>query len=194
MCLLYYNDNMESKEIIQHIHKEGIAKLFTYKNVSKVSVIDLVKNGIRHVPTIIIIGDNKHKQIFEGSQALFWVKNLIENRKKNMSSAPNKPLIKQNVANFISPYSSEEMSGTTDLYAYIKTDDPQQKAYMPFGKEENYRILTIAESKEKMSQEDQEQLLKKIQNAREIEGEQIKLSMENNIRKIINNAESHNFF
>lgn len=182
-CILFYSNKCDScKSFIQIINNEKLTDIFKCICVDKLPVDKLLKMKIKNVPTIIIKGQNGSSSMFECINAFTWLDNLLKHRRQTIRTNDIQ------IENMIDGYKKEEFNGISDQYAYLHTDNAQPKSFLPYGKDDQYRILTIPtnNSNNKLDTKDQTELINKLENIRNKQTGDIRVSMEKNQLDIIN--------
>jgi hypothetical protein len=151
--------------------------------VDKMPIDNLSKMGIKNVPTIIIKNQNGASSLYECRNAFMWLENILKYR-RNSSIKKNFDIP---VASIIDGYKTEELNGISDQYAYLQTDIPHPKSFLPYGKDEQYRIITIpSNANDKLDGKDQSDMINKLESLREKQTDDIRNIMEKNQLDIIN--------
>jgi hypothetical protein len=150
---------------------------------------DLLKQGINNVPTIMVINQNgteSRKDIFDGANAFTWIEQFINNRREFMmrQAEETRRLIQLNNKKVceneksLKDYNTMESFGLSDAYAYYNVDInrdvdiAQPKSFLPYGKDQEYPILTLTDDKNKMNGTEykkREDEVKKIRQNQEVE-------------------------
>ena len=80
---LYYSTSCTyCRDLITLMTNNGIAELFRFESIDKLSVDDIARLQLQQVPALIIVSQH-NPQIYEGTGAFEWVKKYIINRRKN---------------------------------------------------------------------------------------------------------------
>lgn len=207
--LFYSNSCQHCINLMKIMDDQKMLQQMTILCVDKMSDVELIKYEINYVPTILIInnvnGDIK-KGKYEDKKAFEWVNAVIENRKRNlMTQVANQQRIiktaemKKNFKDGIYEYSQHETNGISDAYAYYNVDInkdidvAQPKSFQPYGKDENYRILTVQDAdKNKISVDVQNSLTTSLMKSREQQDKELYASMEKQIISAVINPELQN--
>lgn len=164
--LFYSNKCKYSQNIRKIMYDQGILQWFKQISIDESDPDELIRTGLRVVPTLIIHNNNK-RQILEENKAFEWVENIIRSRRetealKNRQNTDNNnqnnnnnqnPLINNTKPmSMIKQYDPSETKHISDIYSYW-TDDlkkdiniAQPKNFLPYGKDDNYNIMTIVDN------------------------------------------------
>jgi hypothetical protein len=204
---LYYSTRCEyCLNLMTIMENQGLIDMFTQHCVDNMSSNDIVKLGIRTVPTLLLINTQNGQQqkgIYENEKAFNWVESVVSNRRQQMiKQAENtRKLIqvnemKKRMKEGLVGYCQSEVEGLSDSYAYWKDDmskdidSAQPKSYLPLGQDEQYSIMTIPIDKKsdyKLNKNTQKQLIKDLEKTRDTQDNEIKSMMEKEqIIKVIN--------
>lgn len=183
-CILFYSTKCDScKSFIKILNNENLINIFKCINVDKINIEKLSKMGIKNVPTIIIKGQNGVSSLYECINAFTWLDNIIKYRRSTLIKKNNDIQL-----NIIDGYKTEELNGISDQYAYLQTDVAQPKSFLPYGKDDQYRIMTIPTNmNDKLDSRDQQELIDKLETIRNSQTNELKNIMEKNQLEIINN-------
>ncbi len=111
--------------------------------------------NITKVPALILPEMNS---VLQGKETFEWVEKIRMNMiKMNMAKAM------QNVGP--NGFTTVEMGGFSDNFAYTITDLPQPKSFLPYGKDDEYAIYTGVEVN-KINDKDMSKLMKDSENKR----------------------------
>ena len=180
-CIIFYSNKCDScKSLFTILHNENIINLFNKTIcVDNIHYEKLAKMGINHVPTIIVKGNNGTSALYERLNAFIWIENILKYRNNSELDIST---------NLIDGYKKEELQGISDQYAYLHTDMAHPKSFLPYGKDDLFRILTSpTNDNDKINTKDQNELLDKIKNIRNKQIDDIKYNMEQNQLEILNN-------
>jgi hypothetical protein len=166
---------------------------------------DLIKQGINNVPTIVVInqnGSDTRKDIFDGENAFHWVEKFINCRREFImhQAEENRRIIQLNnkkteEGNALKVFPTMETAGISDAYAYyhkdletdVKLDIPQPKAFLPYGKDQDYNIVTFQDSKTKINSSEQRKKEEEIKNLRSNQDKELsKIFEQQQISSVIN--------
>lgn len=186
--VFYSSNNSGCYNLMKIMENEGMLNMFTLKSIDDMSENEIVKLGLRSVPTIVFV-NNGQKGIYEKEDAFKWVNNIIANRRQNIMKRTenNRKLIQQNsiqnIKNGLFEYNANESQGISDSYSYWKDDinqdinTAQPKSFLPFGRDSQYTIMTIPENKNnihKLDKDSQNKMVANLKNTRDRQDEQIK--------------------
>jgi hypothetical protein len=158
--LFYSNKCKHSNNLRLLMHNNDLLKFFTEKCIDNMNVDELTEYNLSTVPTLVVIQRNvnnsvQNKNIFEAEAAFNWVQSIIINRRDNIikSAENSRKLIQLNNAknneNSFRDHDPLESGGVSDNYAYWTNDVnkdidlPQPKSFLPFGKEDDYKIIAF---------------------------------------------------
>lgn len=186
--------------LISIMESQGLVNMFEFKSIDDMSVEDLVKRGLKIVPTIVVVGTQGGRQqsvIYENKDAFEWVKNVVTNRRQNMimNATNTRKLIQANemkkrLKDGMFEYCEGEIGGVSDAYAYYKEGDDltkdiecaQPKSFVMCGQYDKNSIITIPIDKNakgyKFTKVEQEKMIRDLASSREKEDSQLKSFME----------------
>jgi len=167
---------------------------FNNKCVDDMSDTQLVSFNLRCVPTLVIPHPNGKSQVIEGENTFKWLQAIIENQRQKAISQTmhNRKLIqmatmKNNIKDGLYDYQKNESEGISDSYAYWNDDmtkeleSSQPKSFLPYKCDDQYRILVFNENEytqKKLNQDQQTNLMKKLQDTRSDQDTGVKTNME----------------
>lgn len=200
--IFYSSKNTGCFNLMTIMENEGMLRMFTLRSIDNMSDNEIARLGLRAVPTILFINNGK-KGIYEKDEAFKWVNNIIENRRQNIikRTENNRRLIqmntmKNNIREGLFEYNINESEGISDAYSYWKDDITQDidvaqpKSFLPFGRDEQYTIMTIPEDKNnklKLTKELQNKMMSNLESSRKQQDQQIESCIENQlIDKVVN--------
>jgi len=146
---------------------KDLLKYFNQKCIDNMPHEDLIRSGLNTIPAILIIS-NDTKKIYEGKAAFEWISNLIKSKTDNMSATGG-----------ICKYDPTDAQGISDTYAYWTNDVTkdiniaQPKNFQPYGKDEQYKIVTPIDNS-KVSMSEQQKKMYSISNERSQQDTQIR--------------------
>lgn len=177
---------MENQQILQMFEKKCVDDM-----IRNMSTTEISKLGFSKVPTIIMVNSqNGSRGIYEDGKAYEFIENMVRNRQQNMAqhAEDTRKLIqigemKKRFKEGLFEYCPTESQGLSDNYAFCKedVDMAQPKSYLPVGQDDKYGIMTIPEmngTKNKLSKDDQQKLIKNLERMRDTQDSQIKTIME----------------
>lgn len=202
---LFYSEKCDFCLNLRNVmNNQGILGMFRVQSVDGMRGEEIARLGLTAVPTIVIVATNGAKGIYEKEDAFKYIEGLIANKRKNamMQSEKEHRLIqanniKRNAKDGLYEYQKHESEGFSDLYAYWSKDlekdldVSQPKSFLPHGKDAEYAILTIPESKadvlkNKLTKDDQDKMMTKMDFFRKEQDTQLKMFMEKEqIEKVI---------
>ena len=184
-------------QLLKILHNENMLGIF--KLICVDDKIDTLPKSIKVVPTMIVSSINKPlegKEIFEWINSRKFVKSQknknIENddilgRSSLCGSAEgastvqiteklllqDPKIIHSKPNNNTLGYTSQEMSGFSDNFAYTKIDIPQPHTFLNLEDENKYIIFTAPEQN-KLSKNEQDERIRQIENIRKKQDELLK--------------------
>lgn len=202
-CFLFYSPRCESSaNFFRIITSEKIDNMFNQISIDTMSTEQLIGLGIKKTPMIVLRNQNNETiGVHEGTAAFDWLNNLIQfrrqnmakiveqNRRKliqsNMNTQNNKELINGN---------SEELSGVSDNYSYINIDYVSSKSFMPFGHDENFKILTFNDNQGKINERDMKSKISEYDSLRKNTDADIKNGVTQQLKdNLMNNIQNQSF-
>lgn len=183
--LFYSTKCKHSANLINIINSQKLSELFRPICIDNMKIEDLLKQGINNVPTIMVINQNgteSRKDIFDGVNAFTWIEQFINNRREFMmrQAEETRRLIQLNNKKVceneksLKDYNTMESFGLSDAYAYYNkdinrdVDIAQPKSFLPYGKDQEYQILTLNDNKSKINSTEykkrEEEVIKTRQN------------------------------
>jgi hypothetical protein len=122
------------------LNEEGILQWFDKIDINEKPLEWLVQMGLKEVPTVLQMGVDNKKELFEGTNAFKWLDTLIKNRRSSVNQIANmnrQKLLESNrqindmgANKNLTEYVAGEMSGLSDEYGYLQTDMYQTKNYV----------------------------------------------------------------
>lgn len=189
--ILFFSKNCKTcNTFITMCHQNKILKHFQMIDIDdKIQI--LAQKGLNVVPTILVKGINTP---IEGKNVFNWLNSVLSiNNSKNDFQVPDTNIKKRNSLNSNNQninknidektnekinekinepsvkkipfgYLKEEMTGFSDSFAYVVSDEPLPKSFLPYNKD--LEIYTAPEGK-KLDQQTQNLLINKLQSMRE---------------------------
>jgi hypothetical protein len=181
--VLFYSTDCETCRNLWNImEKTQFLQYFEKINIDKVSLEHLQSLNISKVPAMIISYPNGQKNLLIADQIFKWLTDLDQNRKASMMEMTNsnrvKILEKNKMINNsgIVDFSTAEMAGSSDDYAYLATDVAQPKNFLPCGQEQSQVIMTYNEGS-KLSKDEINKFIRNREGSRTQQDEHIKQTM-----------------
>ena len=199
-CFLFYSPRCESSaNFIRIISSEKIDNMFNQISIDTMSTEQLIGLGIKRTPMIVLRNQqNETIGVHEGSAAFEWLNNLIQFRRQNMAKIVEqnrKKLIQANNSGNngdIVNGASNELSGISDNYSYINIDYVPSKAFMPFGHDENFKILTFNDNQGKINDRDMKSKISEYNSLRQNTDTEIKTNITNQLKNNLLNNQLNN--
>lgn len=192
---LFYSRNCKScGDFIRIINQEGIINGFNMISIDDLSAQQITNLSIKFVPTVIV-RDQNGSNIFEAGKAFEWVNNLIQFRRQNMAKMvemQRRRIIQANINAGVTgvgmEHSPMETSGISDDFSYLVTDHAQPKSFMPYGHDDQYKIVTLKNLDEsRLSEGEQKQRISNYEKSRTMQNATIEQYIENQLRDTICN-------
>jgi hypothetical protein len=178
MNILFYSKNCStSLNLLQLMKNENLIQHF--KLICVETHMNNIPKDIKRVPTLIVKDIPKP---LECADAFKWIENIKYIRHQNINKTNQ---IKQHIINKKSPhgYADLEMGGFSDEFAYLLTESAQPQSFV--GCQEKNIIFTAPEQG-KLSNNEQNNKIKDIQNIRKTQDDHIEKLFHNNIHSVIN--------
>ena len=170
------NEPLDGKKVFEWL--DTVIKLKSTSVNSTTSDIYLpeteIKNSQFQVPQTNVIKRNK----LDITQPPV---NIIKNNVINKQQSNDAPSVKPPTQLF--GYLGDELSGVSDSYAYLISDNPLPKSYLPYGKE--MAIYTAPEG-DKLDKNKQDQLIKSLEFNRESQKTEFKKNIDLEHKNILN--------
>ena len=158
---LFYSPRCESSaNFIRIITSEKINNLFNLVSIDTMSTEQLISLGIKKTPMLVLRNQqNQTIGVHEGQSAFEWLNNLIQFRRQNMMNMVEqnrKKLIQSNMAQQMNKDNvagrSDELTGVSDNFAYVNVDYVPTKSFLPYGQDNDFKILTFKDNQGKISE------------------------------------------
>ena len=158
---LFYSPRCESSaNFIRIITSEKINNLFNLVSIDTMSTEQLISLGIKKTPMLVLRNQqNQTVGVNEGQSAFEWLNNLIQFRRQNMMNMVEqnrKKLIQSNMAQQMNKDNvagrSDELTGVSDNFAYVNVDYVPTKSFLPYGQDNDFKILTFKDNQGKISE------------------------------------------
>jgi hypothetical protein len=199
-CFLFYSPRCESSaNFIRIITSEKIDNMFNQISIDTMSTEQLIGLGIKKTPMIVLRNQNNETiGVHEGSAAFDWLNNLVQFRRQNMSKIVEqnrRKLIEANNASQnnkdIINGNSNELSGISDNYSYINIDYVPSKSFMPFGFDDNFKILTFNDNQGKINDRDMKSKMSEYNSLRQTTDNDIKTNVTQQLKNnLLNNIQN----
>jgi hypothetical protein len=192
------------------MRSQNIIGMFKENCIDTMRTDEIIRLGLNVVPTIIIVSQaNQAKGIYEKDKAFKYIEELLANRRSfgTSSAESTRKLIqsnniKQNIKDGLYEYQKMESEGFSDAYSYFNNDQAkeldlsQPKSFLPHGKDKDYGIITIPESKteiikNKIKKVEQEKMMKSIMSMRNTQDNQLKDIMNREQIECVINSQSN---
>lgn len=198
---LFYSPRCESSaNFIKIITSERINQMFNLMNIDTMSTEQILSLGIKKTP-MLVLRDNNNRTIgvHEAQNAFEWLNNLIQFRRQNMAKIveENRKKIlqsrgQQNVNKDLVSGKSDELNGISDNYSYIDIDYTSSKSFLPYGEDNNFKILTFKDNQGKMSNNDMNSKMSEYNNIRSKTDTDIKNFIDTNLKNNLLNQIQNN--
>lgn len=201
-CFLFYSPRCESSaNFIRIITSEKIDNMFNQISIESMTTEQLIGLGIKKTPMIVLRNQNNETNgVHEGLNAFEWLNNLIQFRRQNMAK-----IVEQNRKKLIQANNtiqnkelvngtSTELNGISDNYSYINIDYVPSKSFMPFGQDDNFKILTFNDNQGKIVDRDMKNKMSEYNSLRQNTDTEIKTNITNQLKNnLLNNMENNSF-
>jgi len=188
---LFYSPRCESSaNFIRIVTSEKINTMFTLISVDTMSTDQLISLGIKKTPMLVLRNQtNETTGVFEGQSAFEWLNNLIQFRRQNMMNMVEqnrKKLIQSNMAQQVNKDNitgkSDEFSGISDNFAYVNVDYVSTKSFLPYGQDDDFKILTFKDNQGKITERDMKSKIAEYETTRSKTDGDIKNMVETNLK------------
>lgn len=172
-------------DLLKLMENYGILNKFYLKCVDDMDR-NAIPKGLERVPTLIISGINKP---LVANEAVKWFNDNRQYLMQQNMNIQNKKLIlnmTKNMYNDSGPkgFSSSELIGTSDEFAYMETDEAQPKVFCKYGDDGD--VIFTPPKDSKITDSSQQQLLGNIESVRKIQEKEYGTMMrQNQINKLI---------
>jgi len=187
--ILFYSGKKcpTSDNLRKVMHDQELLQFFTQQCVDTMSIDELVKMGLKVIPTLVVLQKNGGKQIYDAPQAFQWVESIVRSRREAIikTAEHTRKLInidntKMQIKDNLQDHDPLVTSGVSDGFSSWNNDitkdnsDAQPKNYLPYGKDEQFRIMTFVDNGAKISSAEQEKQLASVMQTRNIQTNTIK--------------------
>ncbi len=172
---LFYSPRCESSaNFIRIITSEKINTMFSLISIDTMATDQLISLGIKKTPMLVLRNQNNETiGVHEGKAVFDWLNNLIQFRRQNMINMVEqnrKRLIQSNMTQQVNKDNisgtSDEMMGLSDNFAYVNVDYVPTKSYLPYGQDNDFKILTFTDSQGKITERDMKSKISEYESAR----------------------------
>lgn len=196
--LFYSNKCKECMNLWQVICNEDIKRVFIPVCLDNYTSKDIEKLSIKRIPSIVVSVENHKPAVYEGPfECSKWLNTFTANRRKNLLQRveqQRKTIQKETneqKENGPIEYTSIEMDGIADDYAYLNTELSQPKNFLPIGMENANQIHTPNNLvyNDKLTARELSMQRSSLENTRANDEQHIKQTMEQNqINAVLNNS------
>lgn len=197
---LFYSPRCESSaNFIRIITSEKINSMFNLISIDTMSTEQLISLGIKKTPMLVLRNQNNETiGVHEGQASFEWLNNLIQFRRQNMMNMVEqnrKRLIQSNMATQANKDNvsgrSDELTGLSDNFAYVNVDYVPTKTYLPYGQDNDFKILTFKDNQGKITERDMKSKISEYESTRKQTDTEIKnivdTQLKSNLLNQINN-------
>lgn len=195
---LFYSPRCESSaNFIRIITSERINQMFNLISIDTMSTEQIISLGINKKTPILVLRDNNNKTIgvHDGQSAFEWLNNLIQFRRQNMAKIVEenrKKILQANIAQNINrdlvSGKSDELNGISDSFSYINLDYTSPKSFLPYGHDNEFKILTFKDNQNKISNNEMNSKISEYNNMRTKTDADIKDIIDTNLKNnLLNN-------
>lgn len=179
---LFYSPRCESStNFIRIITSEKINSMFNLISIDTMKTEQLISLGIKKTPMLVLRNQkNETIGVHEGQASFEWLNNLIQFRRKNMMDIveqTRKRLIQSNMNTQINKDNvsgRSDETGLSDNFAYINIDYVPTNSYLPYGQDEDFKILTFKDNQGKITERDMKSKINEYENTRKNTDTEIK--------------------
>jgi hypothetical protein len=188
---LFYSSRCESSaNFIRIITSEKINSLFNLISIDTMSTEQIISLGIKRTPMLVLRNQNNETiGVHEGSASFEWLNNLIQFRRQNMMNMVEqnrKRLIQSNMDVQMNKDNisgrSDELTGISDNFAYVNVDYVPTKSFLPYGQDNDFKILTFKDDQGKISEKDMKSKISEYENTRKDTDTKIKNIVDNQLK------------
>lgn len=168
--------------VMKLLHSEGLAPFFQFFCVD--NNLDKIPKQIRTVPTAIIAQIGKPliaKEIFEWvSQIKMLKNNTMQNQPQQNKLIQSVPSVQTSFMSNLFEYNENEMSGTSDKYAFTTADIALPHMYHGYKDDEKHVIFTAPQQpNDKLQFQTQKERIQDLTKNREDQNKMIQSFYEN---------------
>jgi len=197
---LFYSPRCESSaNFIRIITSEKINQIFNLISIDTMTTEQILSLGIKKTP-MLVLRDNNNRTIGinEGSAAFEWLNNLIQFRRQNIAKIVEenrKKILQINMAQNMNKDmvsgKSDETTGISDNFSYINLDYTSSKSFLPYGHDNEFKILTFNDNQEKISNNEMNSKISEYNNIRNKTDTDIKNIIDTNLKNnLLNNIQN----
>ena len=200
---LFYSPRCESSaNFIRIITSDRINNMFNLVSIDPMTDEQIISLGIKKTPMLVLRNQNNETiGVHEGAAAFDWLNNLIQFRRQNMAKMVEqnrKKLIQSNMAQNVNKEfvngKSDEITGISDNYSYIDIDYTPSKSFMPYGHDDNFKILTFNDNQGKINDKDMNLKINEYTTSRTNTETDIKNNITNQLKtNLLNNMHNKSF-
>ena len=197
---LFYSPRCESSaNFIRIITSEKINQMFNLISIDTMTTDQIISLGIKKTP-MLVLRDNNNRTIGinEGQSAFEWLNNVIQFRRQNMAKIVEENRkkilqanITQNINKDLVSGKSDELTGISDNFSYINLDYTSSKSFLPYGHDNEFKILTFNDNQEKISNNEMKSKISEYNNIRTKTDTDIKNIIDTNLKNnLLNNMQN----
>lgn len=193
---LFYSPRCESSaNFIRIITSEKINSMFNLISIDTMSTEKLISLGIKKTPMLVLRNQNNETiGVHEGQASFEWLNNLIQFRRQNMMNMVEqnrKRLIQSNMAAQANKDNvsgrSDELTGLSDNFAYVNVDYVPTKTYLPYGQDNEFKILTFKDNQGKITERDMKSKISEYETTRKQTDNEIKNIVDTQLKSTLLN-------
>jgi hypothetical protein len=164
--------------------------MFNLISIDTMTTEQILSLGIKKTP-MLVLRDNNNRTIGinEGQAAFEWLNNLIQFRRQNMAKIVEenrKKLLQSNMAQNINKDivsgKSDELNGISDNFSYINLDYTSSKSFLPYGHDNDFKILTFNDNQGRISNNEMNSKISEYNNIRNKTDTDIKNIIDTNLK------------
>lgn len=195
--ILFYSRDQNSNNFISLIESKGLSKFFVPRSIDSMKTEEIAESGIKEVPTVIERFPNGY-QMYGGKKAFEWLGQKIQAREQtmiNQVTEQRRRIIQMNAQNgknsdMLMGHKPLETSGVSDTFAYVDLNQPQPKAFMQYGSDEQNRIFTFGGKEDKITINNMEKIKTDYEKKLKVQNEMIEKGIERQLIETVYNAET----
>ena len=198
---LFYSSRCESSaNFIRILENKGLRPMFQLISIDQMPTDDIIKLQMNFTPMVMIRDQTgRNTTRFEGKKAFEWLDNLIKFREQNMSkiAETNRRKILQNNQQVskaqdqhVLSFFPQETQGVSDNFSYTSDalqEIAQPKSFMPYGKDDDHKILTFNNERNKISEREMSNKLKEFDISRKDDTKNLTSIVESQLKQTLIN-------
>jgi hypothetical protein len=198
---LFYSSRCESSaNFIRILENKGLRPMFQLLSIDKMPTDDIIKLQMNFTPMVMIRDQTgRNTTRYEGKKAFEWLDNLIKFREQNMAKIAeanrrkilqsNQQVAKSQDQNVLS-FFPHETQGVSDNFSYTSEalqEIAQPKSFMPYGKDNEHKILTLNNERNKLTERDMTNKLKDFESKHKEDTKNLTTIVESQLKQTLIN-------